>query len=44
MRFELWASDVPPLGVGPLLDVDTSGPVDAAAVSTRIRELAGESP
>jgi predicted kinase len=37
---ELWGDSVPPLGVGPLLEVDTSGPVDVPAMAARIRELA----
>jgi predicted kinase len=36
---ELWGRDVPPLGVGPLLDVDTSGPVDVAALAARVRAV-----
>jgi predicted kinase len=34
---ELWGSEVPPLGAGPLVDVDTSGPVDVPALAERIR-------
>jgi predicted kinase len=34
---ELWGSPVHPLGVGPLIEVDTSGPVDIPAVAARIR-------
>jgi predicted kinase len=34
---ELWGSPVAPLGVGPLIDVDTSRPVDIAALAERIR-------
>jgi predicted kinase len=36
---ELWGEDVPPLGVGPLLDVDTSEPVDVILLARRIRTL-----
>lgn len=38
---ELWGAAVDPLGVGPLVEVDTSGPVDAAALSATIRGLVG---
>lgn len=37
---ELWANDVPPLGLGPLLDVDTSQPVDIGALADKVRTLA----
>jgi predicted kinase len=37
---ELWAEEVPALGVGPLLHVDTSGPVDVASLAHRVRLLA----
>lgn len=37
---ELWGSEVPPLGVGPVIDVNTSGPVDIAALAARIRAVA----
>ena len=30
---ELWGAEIVPLGVGPLLDVDTSGPVDVASLA-----------
>lgn len=33
---ELWGAPVPPLGVGPLVEVDTNGDVDAARVARRI--------
>jgi len=33
---ELWASDVAPLGVGPLVEVDTSAPVDVPALARRL--------
>jgi predicted kinase len=36
---ELWGRPVEPLGVGPLVEVDTSGPVDVPAVAARIRAL-----
>ena len=32
---ELWGQPVPPLGVGPLIEVDTSGPVDVPTVTSR---------
>ena len=37
---ELWGAPVAPLGVGPLLEVDTRGPVDVPAAARRIVELA----
>lgn len=36
---ELWARPVAPLGVGPLIEVDTTRPVDAAALAERIRSV-----
>ena len=36
---ELWGDEVAPLGLGPVLDVDTSGPVDVAEVATSCRAL-----
>jgi predicted kinase len=36
---ELWGRPVEPLGVGPLVEVDTSGPVDVPALAARIRAL-----
>lgn len=36
---ELWGSEVLPLGVGPLIQVDTSEPVEVATVADRIRAL-----
>jgi predicted kinase len=36
---ELWGAPVAPLGVGPLVEVDTTGPVDAAALATRVLAL-----
>ena len=37
---ELWGSEVPPLGVGPLIEVDTSGPVDIGALAAQVRSAA----
>jgi predicted kinase len=37
---ELWGDDVLPLGVGPLLNVDTTQTVDIAALAEEIRRLA----
>ena len=34
---ELWGREVAPLGVGPLLEVDTSGPVDVPGLADRVR-------
>jgi predicted kinase len=34
---ELWATEVPPLGVGPLVEVDTTDPVDVRALADRVR-------
>ena len=34
---ELWGAEVAPLGVGPLLEVDTSGPVDIASLADLVR-------
>lgn len=36
---ELWGSEVAPLGVGPLVEVNTAEPVDVAALADRIRSL-----
>ena len=33
---ELWGQEVRPLGLGPLLTVDTSRPVDVAALASRV--------
>jgi predicted kinase len=33
---ELWAEPVRPLGLGPLIEVDTSGPVDIGALAARL--------
>jgi predicted kinase len=37
---ELWGRPVQRLGVGPLVEVDTSGPIDVPAVALRIRKVA----
>lgn len=37
---ELWGSEVAALGVGPLIEVDTTNPVDVVALADRIRSLA----
>jgi predicted kinase len=34
---ELWGAEVEPLGVGPLIEVDTTGPVDVVALAGRVR-------
>jgi predicted kinase len=34
---ELWGSEVPQLGVGPLIEVDTGGPVDVGRVADQVR-------
>ena len=39
---ELWGSDVEPLGVGPLIEVDTTDPVDVRRLATRIRSTVGQ--
>lgn len=36
---ELWGEEVLPLGVGPLIEVDTSTPVDVRDVAERVRGL-----
>ena len=38
---ELWGRPIPPLGVGPLVEVDTTGLVDAPALAARLRAVAG---
>jgi predicted kinase len=38
---ELWGSEVAPLGLGPLLEVDTSGAVDVAEVAAVVRSALG---
>lgn len=37
---ELWGEPVRPLGVGPLVEVDTSGPVDVRAVAAQVLSAA----
>jgi predicted kinase len=37
---ELWGTEVAPLGVGPLIEVDTAKPVDIAALADRVRSAA----
>lgn len=34
---ELWGEPVAPLGVGPVIQVDTTGPVDTAALAEQVR-------
>ena len=34
---ELWGSEVAPLGIGPLIEVDTTDPVDVRRLATHIR-------
>jgi predicted kinase len=36
---ELWGSDVEPMGLGPLIEVDTSGCVDVAEVAAAVRSV-----
>lgn len=36
---ELWGTDVLPLGVGPVIEVDTAQPVDVAALADTIRSM-----
>ncbi len=38
---ELWDEEVAPLGLGPLLEVDTSGEVDVAEVAAVVRSVLG---
>jgi hypothetical protein len=38
---ELWGSEAAPLGLGPLLEVDTSGDVDVAEVAAVVRSALG---
>ena len=40
---ELWGEEVAPLGVGPLVEVDTTAPVDAARLAAGIRSLLAQS-
>ena len=37
---ELWGRPVAPLGVGPLVEVDTSGPIDVSTLASAIRAAA----
>lgn len=39
---ELWGQEVAPLGVGPLLAVDTTGQVDVPALAETVRRLASD--
>ncbi|MEO5851370.1 MAG: AAA family ATPase [Nocardioides sp.] len=41
---ELWAVPVAPLGVGPLVEVDTSGPVDVPTLARSILDLVPAGP
>lgn len=41
---ELWSQPVAPLGVGPLVTVDTSGEVDLGELASRLRTSAGALP
>ena len=41
---ELWGSEAVPLGVGPLVEVNTAEPVDVAALVDQIRSLVDRSP
>lgn len=34
---ELWGREVAPLGVGPVVEVDTAGPVDVPALADQVR-------
>jgi hypothetical protein len=36
---ELWGREVAPLGVGPVVEVDTAGPVDVPALADEVRFL-----
>ena len=38
---ELWGAEVAPLGLGPLLEVDTSGTVDVPALAATVRAALG---
>ena len=40
---ELWGEPVGPLGVGPLVDVDTTSAVDVPALASRIRDALASS-
>lgn len=37
---ELWGTPVHPLGVGPVVPVDTAGPLDIPSIAARIRHVA----
>lgn len=37
-ELELWGHEVAPLGLGPLIDVDTTEPVDVRRLAARIRD------
>lgn len=37
---ELWGEPVRPLGVGPLVEVDTTGPLDIPAIAAEVRRAA----
>lgn len=41
---ELWGEEVAPLGVGPLVTVDTTGPLDVPALAAELRRLVGAHP
>jgi predicted kinase len=38
---ELWGEPVRPLGAGPLVEVDTTGPLDVLAIAAEVRRAAG---
>jgi predicted kinase len=38
--FDRWAADGVPLGIGPVVRMDTSGPVDVSGLVARVREAA----
>ncbi len=38
---ELWGEPVRPLGVGPLVEVDTTGPLDLTAIAAEVRRACG---
>jgi predicted kinase len=40
---ELWGSEVAPLGVGPLVEVTTNGPLDTAQLATYLRAALSDS-
>lgn len=39
---ELWAEPVAPLGVGPLIEVDTNRPVDISSLAQGVRDAVAE--